>query len=852
MANINLGTGAFIENQTLPADSGGNSLLSSIGGFDFLGMSGPINASFQRTTNAGVPLSLTASIPEQSFLFRTSLDTDVMQAYGRNLKLVANYGALYPMGTFHKPRAGSAQPTTLTVPDVPESGDPAYNLPSSVLPTPGGTTTSAPYVGIALPFGTPVGTYQTRASVPLRVFEGMDPIGRSPYLPPGYAGAVGGHTVVAPGAPLTNYLPLAPRPSNQALVPVSSNGLTLQINVLEDRLTDGFTRGALPMVDVAQAASTGATPDFAPAAFRDPITNSLSVYWTSGRGTGYSIYGANVPFTSGNLGSYFYPADGTKNWWGSIGGYGSGTPVPLLPVGGLTAGTNSGLSIVPGPSNKYYALAVNVAPTAPYNNTLYSYPIDPATGQVTAGAVGQPITRVPDQSQVKYGVKGVYIGFTDPVCAFWTASTRGRTALYYNEQNPLGFWEDKVQLLPIPAGLTAVSDASPLLMPLAPVNGSFGSVIEVTYSGTGPDGNADLYVSRYLPNATTPTNLDLVPFPSVTENLRQANGWYQSRDVAWSRSGALNLIVPVPDTVAGTLTTLLLYDGAGKPKFAKAIYDKASGFLVLTGVKVPIVGSSPALAQSTTNTVTVDAATGRVRFSPALLPSQSFAPIQATFSPLARRLTTDSRADTAPVTFLDRAGKANDTPTLSPIVTDRRWTIWRKSGIAGTTGSATLYFKTQRLTLFLPSAVDTTKPVTVKIGGSTTTNYDLDYARGRIYFPVNTGAEGQTVTASYTSPGGTGANPLVSDTVQWQDEFLANDTTDAPPSSTAAGLDTVIDNKVAITTATNENNPAAFLDPLANTNNPHKVWLFWNSTRNGTADIYSETIDPQFEPRPLQ
>ena len=28
--------------------------------------------------------------------------------------------------------------------------------------------------------------------------------------------------------------------------------------------------------------------------------------------------------------------------------------------------------------------------------------------------------------------------------------------------------------------------------------------------------------------------------------------------------------------------------------------------------------------------------------------------------------------------------------------------------------------------------------------------------------------------------------------------------------------------------------------------NPHKAWLFWNSTRNGTADVYYETINPLF------
>jgi hypothetical protein len=59
-------------------------------------------------------------------------------------------------------------------------------------------------------------------------------------------------------------------------------------------------------------------------------------------------------------------------------------------------------------------------------------------------------------------------------------------------------------------------------------------------------------------------------------------------------------------------------------------------------------------------------------------------------------------------------------------------------------------------------------------------------------------------------------------------------------------LNTVLDYKVPIHTAVNENNVTAFLDPFASATSEHKLWLFWNSTRNGTADIYSETINPRF------
>jgi hypothetical protein len=179
---------------------------------------------------------------------------------------------------------------------------------------------------------------------------------------------------------------------------------------------------------------------------------------------------------------------------------------------------------------------------------------------------------------------------------------------------------------------------------------------------------------------------------------------------------------------------------------------------------------------------------------------------------------------------------------------DRRWTIWRKSGVAGPQGSASLYFKTQRLTFFVPTAIDPTKAVTLN-GSSYSGAVDLDYQRGRLYFPIASDLEGATISVTYTPLGGTASQTTPLDTVQWQDEPLANNN-DVPPGDSAAGLDTIVENRVTINTATNENNAAAFLDPYASATSPHKVWLFWNSTRNGTADIYSETIDPRFAPGP--
>ncbi len=880
----------------LYAYADGNDPLSFLIGFDAgIGgyTAGPVDAVYlNRLTAGGAAIPVTGSVSEQAFLYRTSLDTDMVQAYGRNPLVAANFGLLYPAATFHKPRAGGGE-TTLTVPDMPDTGGSDYSLPTAAVPTLTAANTVAasapPYVGIAVPFGTPVGTYHTNDNIPLRLFEGYDLPGSgtaNPYKPPTYGyvsngtptNGLGGH--FPPGDPqkVSTVLSLNPTatatatlPENAALQPVSNPGVKLQIKVVENRMTDGFTFGALPMIDAGPAGGTGgATPDFAPAAFRDFSRQSISVYWTSGRTGAYSVSGVNVPFKTDNS-KHFNPGgitgNATTSWYGPI------SPLSLAP------GVNSSLSIMTGADQTYRPLTafdVAVSTAAPYTNILYAYEMDPSTGKLFSFS---RVTPSSDDNQVKYGVKGLDTGTQK--WAFWTAATRGRTALYYS---PRSSWNNPAAppptLLPVPAGLTAVSDVSPLYLPFAPVlqpDGTttlFQPVIEATYTGTGPDGNADLYVSRYQPGATAATagRLSQVPFPPVTENLRPAaGGWYQSRDTAWSRAGALNVSV-----LRAGVPTRLLYDAANLPLFSKAVYDKASGFLVLTGVQVPILNPPAGGQAATTNTVTVDAATGRVRFTPALDPArQNFTAIQATFSPLARRLTTDSRADVGAVTFLDTAQKENSVPNPSantnlgsPIVTDRRWTIWRKSADAGGKGTATLYFKTQRLTFFLPTAIGvttnppasaptfTTNISSVKLGSGTdvTGQIDVDYSRGRLYFPISTGAEGQTVSLTYTDTGGTShtvpVDPLGQNTVQWQDELPANDTTDPAAREAVTGLDTVIDTPVPISTGINESNVAAFLDPLAGANSSHKVWLFWNSTRNGTADIYSETIDPLFAPIP--
>ncbi len=918
------------------------------------------------------------SIPELPFLVRSSLDTDLAAAFGHNpyiLNGTPSNGTplinIYPGTTFHKAQVGSGQPSTLSVPDSPEGFTPGasldvtpdgkpthnpdpsnryqYNSSSTPVSLPFKTT---PFVSTAIPFGTPVGSYHGL----LQAFEGVDPTGYSnvaagndpgsvkqgPYalqgafsgltrliFPPRYGGAVGGIGTPNPNNPLPDTILStqggfdatgAPNPAVSLMPNSTPTATVLNVKVVEDRMTDGSTFGAVPMVDQPPLPNNTppytpppAVPDFAPAAYRDSTSGNLAVYWTSGRGTGlnaqFNIYQALVPMVKDANGNIAFlpvdplaPANYVPQWWTSLasdtGGYtGTAPNRALVPALASNAGTNSGLTIAQN-GGMVGAFAVNVqAPplTASYQNTLLYYPVTANTGAL---GTAQPITS--DPSQVKYGVKGLstntaFSNTTPNLWAFWTATTRGRTAIYYNSQDPTSkAWApaagsktpSTTGLLPIPAGLTAVADPAPLLVyGNVLVNGTpqLEATIEVTYSGTAPDGNVDLYQSRYQPDAKTASLLDLVPYPAVTEILAatgQPGGWYQARDVAWSRTSQLNLFVN---------GTPILYDTTKNPVaplFSRAVFDKASGLLVLTGIQNRVISSAPttiyAFANTApTGTVTayVDLATGRVRFT--ATPS---ATVTAFFSPLARRITSDSRADIGPVTFLDGNYKLNAAAPylVNGVKADRRWYVWRKSGAGGATPSASLYYKTQRLTLFLPSPIGISIPSagnpatlllkSVIVNGTDVTPYvDVDYARGRIYFPIDangTITEGQTATVTYapantvTATNTQGNNiTTASDTlhtIQWQDEEHTGGS--PPPTDTPTGLSAITDTLLPIAQVVNENNVSAFLDTDAYNNSitttppdlshPHKVWLFWNSTRNGTADLYYETINPLFTAGP--
>jgi len=964
---------------------------------------------------------LTTNTDPRKYILRTSLDSDLV-AYNRNPYLAAQNGAAYPGATFHKARVSDANPPTLTVPDVPHDNAGPYSLPAvppgpaTVPPTTAdfpvlsGTPLAPanygkPYIGLAVPLGTPVGNY----AQDVRLFEGIDPASPlypdvqasgstlyKPLFPPVYGGVVVDGTTT-PTSATTDMLTTL----GSAVTQPYSNPMRVRASIVETRVTDGATYGNLPQVDrTPQAAvngtsiSTGAA-DFLPVAFRNTFwsggtasgNSALNLYWTSARtataSAPYALIGAHAPFTVASKHGYFQADTSTGRWYDPIASLavpatGSvNTAISIAPDQHLLTGTNFSSD------GTAYAFVQNVVAgggTTAYQNNLYCYQIDPATGSTTGIAV--PVST--DTRQPKFGARGLKFsaanaGFKDALdrttsindnlWAFWNGGTRGRSTLFYtsalsanvNSYSAGGAtpFTAFAQALPTPPGLSAVADPTAVLTYTTLPNNATVPAIDVTYSGTNADGNTDVYVSRYLPYLVRKANstasapalqadangkgvvaLALTPSPAIMEQLLPdtAHQFYQARDVAWARADTLDVQVNNVSLLQDTTKTKNA-DGS-YPLYAgiRTSYDNATGTVVYTNIPNDTASGRNLFPVSngkvTVTAIYADLVRGRVRFGTSYtgtgagamtftrvgVPLPDGLLIAAAFQPQARRITTDRRADTEPVSFIDEAFKPNEAnfyndslraqgplPTnanadVARVSTARYWFIWRKSAAPGTTTTPTLYTKTQRLTVYLHGPAPTNSPVPIQLNATTrqpivtvtdnttgTTLYDpaapgsaqvdVDWARGRLYFPLrdssNHALEGDKVSVTFTYAYDANGKPLtntVNDNIHWLDELRYNDPAAQP---TAGDPSTTVDTNehaVPIDVAINEGSPSAFLDPLAYADaysgaynpfdsttapslvpkdqQPHKVWLFWNSTRSGTADVFYETIDPRFSANP--
>ncbi len=231
--------------------------------------------------------------------------------------------------TLNKPRPGDVSATTMSVPAV------AYGDPDDFLSGKGDTR---PKIGVAVPVGTPAGTYSAK----VYVYEDSYPeqwiayAGGSGGPLNGYASGSGGLNDGILNGALT---PVAGRLTGAPLEAVVQNPFTLKVTVREARLTNEQPGTKLvPGPDIGNYwqidARNGAVPlgaNFAPAAVRDAATGDLILFWASNRqwsgsswvaptvqDTPVSLFFSQLNSVSGSgLFDWRYETGGTR-WWNPV------------------------------------------------------------------------------------------------------------------------------------------------------------------------------------------------------------------------------------------------------------------------------------------------------------------------------------------------------------------------------------------------------------------------------------------------------------------------------------------------------------------------------------------------------
>ena len=740
--------------------------------------------------------------------------------------------------TFHKARVGEPAPP-LMLPDYPKGF-------CNLLQTP-------PSVSVAVPVGTPVGTYYGKFTL----YED------NPTASDGIF-QLGAESV---GNPLMN----------------------LVVGVTEARLTDGSTLGSQPHLDIGSPAPTDDVADVTPVAYRDPVTGNLHVIWSSTRygDTILSRVPAIGPVTTDP--SYLYISSmpllpplaagsalfdfniktslAAAQWWqpvtaadafpalADINNY---FPAPPLGAPGALlegtvkitspsvaiAGTNAWLLFgAQGYKNNTTPLPGNQGKV--FESRIWYTPLVDGV----PGASSYPLTD--DWTMPKYGVRGLATQFPNPpnppnvpsLWAFWYGGNNDKWRIYYNVKpdmtntNP----QTNAAQLPVPNGLSWTAEPSPVFWP---VMNPISNVFDVIYSGYSTyHKNSDIYLSRYLPGDTVASVADGGHWPMALRNLPMrdtgtyavltglytelrrdpAKGIWYSRDADWDTSSLAAIDIRVfPDR--SDLVTPPDQVTSGTP-----IKDKQTGAWAYTynNTSDPV----EVALRSTYRAVIVDPAAGTVKFMNA---PGADALVVAKFTPRAYRLTTDSASDVSPFALLD--SDLNPRYLVSPLSfvncsgaprTDRLWVFWRRTAL-DKPGSG-IYYKTYRYMVRLnqqiavPTAANLAIVTDTAVPTPNLLEAEIDWINNRLLF---TSADaGKEVSVTYYPRGSINA---VSEThvVEFAEEM-------APAQGSAFGSLTRL--------VVNEGQISAFKDPLDN-----KIWVFWTSNRSGNTDVYYEAISPRF------
>lgn len=524
-----------------------------------------------------------------------------------------------PHPTIHKPRVGDSTGPFMTVPDAPYGATEANN------------PDLRPMVGVAVPLGTPSGTF----SNPVYAFEDYTPFQWRAWL-----FAARGSALTGPGANYDGILTV--NRSSAPLEPFTETAVNLKVTVMESQLTQGITPGSLRQIDNSATDILGGNRvgfqglNIQPSAIRLPSANpaeeGIVLFWATNRDTGVSGRPFNLAYsflrTPLSDNTFFRSGTGSNTdafWWASPTLFkGNKDSSMLFPstlgeaqaaaIGGVNPPYLSGVRATSTERHESPASVVAVNPTNAYDrDAVVFWPgsIDKVSGGssatqvkdsrifysfLTNGVPGDAASLLNDPALSKLSPRPLYLKLPatnaspaqQMVFLFWYAGRSGQTGLYYNVNIANGSgqflqnnWSRDLKL-PTPGALVWQSDPYPVYRRVNDGNNGLVDVIDVMYTGVLKNRqNVEVLMTRYFINRTK-GQLEVNTLPAVVQETAARTGagnTYTTRDAGWQATDANNNGLVVIEMLKNNLNAPIPLNNRADGTLQRGRFDAASGLL---------------------------------------------------------------------------------------------------------------------------------------------------------------------------------------------------------------------------------------------------------------------------------
>jgi outer membrane protein assembly factor BamB len=724
--------------------------------------------------------------------------------------------ALTPQVILQKPRVGDRVPTELTTNPVARPNQNLGTLGGPLLPN---VPPAAPRVAASIPLGFPVGSY----SQIMRVIEER-PGDRNESLTDG----------------LENY---------------SDPTFTLKFDVRETRTTTTFTPNTAPVVDnMTNGNENFLYANSMPTALRD-LQGNVVLAFVSDR----DIFNA-VPPTSENLNpqwrlyvaslngsapnttnpyrlhdlNNFVPESNNRWFRRDIGPFPTQNPNDLFPGDPVVPDTaRFGSPSFPnqGVINPFNTLATNGDPylacvgeaqkQSPRGRTgdsriFIARATIAGNGQVT---LTTPVGLDADPGMPKGRPSLLQVGGT--ATAFYTVAGSGQSQIMYATFD--GSSWGPARRIDVGGGFENVGAPSVhgRIYEGAGAPGAGTPIIEMSFTGKlRGRPHSEIFMGRMTSNGQgVPQQQVFLPVrQSETLQADAEPGTFRARGIGWNLNSAITLVqvrgggAPVNLEVPGTRQI-----------------NRQTGLITFDTV----LGGR----------VYIDPNMGTVRFANTV-PARD-AELFLTYQPRFVRISTGGASHNNSSLLYDNRlvgdvsywrNNLNAPASASDPIPASRFVLTYGRAATGGGQAARPFMHTVRFGVQLPTAVHTQPngAVTNLSVSGANSFYQIDPANGRVYFTA--ADEARNVTITYTGADETTGQPIAFGATQYTIR-LVSERTETP---------------VPIEQAINESQMTTFIDPFDSTSaagrRPGLIWMFWTSTRGGTADVFFQTIAPRFTP----